>query len=157
MTSPAKKAKGEPLKVVVVGGGNSTPIFAALAKDAGYHVTIMTRKPAEWSKNVGFENEDPGYLDGAKELRRDVDLITDDPAKCIPDAFMIFLAGVPIHHNESILKNIRPHLNKDKPVYIGSICAYGGFNWVATRALGPGKYILFGERASEQMKAIQRN
>jgi len=35
-------------------------------------------------------------------------------------------------------------LDMSKKVFIGSICAYGGFNWVAAEALGPGAYSLFG-------------
>ena len=118
--------------------------MAALAKTAGYRVSILTRRPADWAKQVGFVNEDAGYLDGAKELRAEPDMITSEPKDCIPQADIIFLAGVPIHHNESILKSLAPHIDKKKPVHIGSICAYGGFNWVAARALGEGAYHLFG-------------
>lgn len=142
-SSPAKRVK-EDLRVTVVGGGNSTPIFAALAKRAGYHVSILTRRPADWAKRVGFVNEDPGYINGATELYEEVDLVTSEAKDCIPGSFMIFLAGVPIHHNESILRGLAPYIDKTKKVFIGSICAYGGFNWVASRALGKGEYVLFG-------------
>ena len=131
--------------VCVVGGGNSTPIFAALAKDAGFTVSILTRRPSDWSaSDVGFDNEDEGYMGGKSELRVAVDLITSDPAACIPQADLIFLAGLPIHHNPEVLGNIRPHMDMTKKVFVGSICAYGGFNWVASQALGPGAYSLFG-------------
>jgi opine dehydrogenase len=131
--------------VTVVGGGNSTPIFAALAKDAGHTVAILTRRPDDWDPNdVGFVNDDAGYMGGAKELRVKVDLITADPAACIPQADLIFLAGLPIHHNPEVLGRIRPHMDMTKRVFVGSICAYGGFNWVASDALGPGEYSLFG-------------
>lgn len=121
----SKRAKTtESLYVTVVGGGNSTPIFAALAKTAGHKVAILTRRPKDWAAEVGFKNEDPGYLNGQKEMRVAVDLITDDPSKCIPQSDVIFLAGVPIHHNEEILKKqVAPHMSKTKLVHIGSICA----------------------------------
>ena len=143
----------------VVGGGNSTPIFAALAKQAGYRVAILTRRPADWTTDVGFVNEgaslvddaraltvpkDPAYANGQSEFRAVVDIVTSDASKCIPQSDIIFLAGVPIHHNESILAALAKYVSKEKTVHIGSICAYGGFNWVASRALGPGKYNLFG-------------
>ena len=48
--------------LVVIGGGNSTPIFATLAKTAGWHVTVLTRKPDQWSLDIGFINEDSGYI-----------------------------------------------------------------------------------------------
>jgi hypothetical protein len=30
---------------------------------------------------------------------------------------------------------MKPHLPTDKKVFIGSVCAYGGFDWVANREL----------------------
>ncbi len=48
--------------ITVVGGGNSTPIFAALAADAGHEVAILTRKPAQWNAaDIGFVNDDLGW------------------------------------------------------------------------------------------------
>jgi len=131
--------------VTVVGGGNSTPIFAALAADAGHTVAILTRRPEEWDANdVGFVNDDPGYCDGATEIRVKIALVTSDPAECIPQSDLIFLAGLPIHHNPEVLRRISPHMDMKRRVFVGSICAYGGFNWVASEALGPGEYSLFG-------------
>ena len=43
-----------------------------------------------------------------------------------------------------MLRKIKPHMDMTKKVFVGSICAYGGFNWVAAEALGPGAYSLFG-------------
>ena len=161
--------------ITVVGGGNSTPIFAALAADAGHTVAILTRKPEAWDKDdIGFTNEDLGWYP-QPELRTKVALITSDPAQCIPQSDLIFIAGLPIHHNPKVLRSIRPHMDMTKKVraaaarqpaticthacnhlqprlhpcaptlaaarvqvFVGSICAYGGFNWVAAEALGPG-------------------
>ena len=51
------------MHITVVGGGNSTPIFAALAADAGHTVSILTRKPEAWNKDdIGFVNEDLEYM-----------------------------------------------------------------------------------------------
>ena len=36
--------------ITVVGGGNSTPIFAALAADAGHTVAVLTRRPEAWER-----------------------------------------------------------------------------------------------------------
>jgi hypothetical protein len=89
--------------VTVVGGGNSTPIFAVLSKMAGHKVAILTRRPADWNaKDIGFVNDDPGYCDGEVDVRREIDLVTADPAECIPQSDMIFLAGIPIHHNPEV-------------------------------------------------------
>jgi len=139
----AKRAKTG-MYITVIGGGNSTPIFAVLAKDAGHTVAVLTRRPQDWNaSDIGFVNEDLAWYP-KPELRLAIDLITSDPAECIPQSDMIFIAGLPIHHNPTVLKNIKPHLDMSKPVHIGSICAYGGFNWVAAEVLGPGAYSLFG-------------
>ena len=139
----AKKPK-QSLHITVVGGGNSTPIFAACAADAGHTVSILTRKPEAWNKDdIGFVNEDLDWY-AQPELRTKIELVTADPAACIPQADLIFIAGLPIHHNPEVLRNIKPHMDMSKKVFVGSICAYGGFNWVAAEALGPGAYSLFG-------------
>ena len=39
---------------------------------------------------------------------------------------------------------IKPHLNPHRHVFIGSICCYGGFEWVVRSSLGPGNYSCFG-------------
>jgi len=55
---PKRRTQGtDGRRAAVVGGGNSTPIFAALAKQAGYRVAILTRRPADWTADVGFVNE----------------------------------------------------------------------------------------------------
>ena len=130
--------------ITVVGGGNSTAIFAALAKTAGHDVAILTRRPEAWSAQLGFVNEDAGYLDGAESLEAEVDIITADPAACIPQSDMIFIAGLPIHHNATVLAAIKPHMDMAKKVFVGTICAYGGFDWVAAKTLGAGAYVSFG-------------
>jgi hypothetical protein len=129
--------------ITVVGGGNSTAIFATLALDAGHQVAILTRRPEAWSDVINFVNDDKGWLD-IDGMEGRPTLITADAAECIPHSDAIFIAGIPIHHNPAILKQIKPHLDKSKCVAIGSVCAYGGFNWVAQKALGDANYALFG-------------
>lgn len=111
--------------ITVVGGGNSTAIFAALAKIAGHEVAILTRQPEKWSKTVGFVNEDPTYCGGKEKLEATVDLITSDPAECIPQSKMIFIAGLPIHFNKQMLTSLSPHIKKDNEVFIGTVWYVG--------------------------------
>mmetsp|Transcript_18519 Transcript_18519/g.23572 ORF Transcript_18519/g.23572 Transcript_18519/m.23572 type:complete len:397 (+) Transcript_18519:41-1231(+) len=130
--------------ITVVGGGNSTAIFATQAKLAGHDVAILTRQPEKWSKTVGFENQDPTYLNGEKDFEATVDLVTSDPAECIPQSDMIMIAGVPIHFNYEVMRKLAPHIDREKKVFIGTICAYGGFNWIVADVLGKGNYAIFG-------------
>lgn len=132
-------------KFVVIGGGNSSSIIAVLAKLQGYHVSILTRKPADWSSELSVKNDDKGYLGGVEQVSGTVDLITAKPEECIPEADIIFIAGLPVHLNNLVLREIKPHVNMaNENLYIGTICGYGGFNWVTADELGSGAYKIFG-------------
>eukprot|EP00299_Pterocystis_sp_00344_P002647 c12985_g1_i1.p1 GENE.c12985_g1_i1~~c12985_g1_i1.p1 ORF type:complete len:416 (+),score=78.41 c12985_g1_i1:41-1288(+) len=131
------------LNVVLVGGGNSTLCLAPLVAHAGHKVFILTRRPQDWSKTVTMINEDKNYIP-EERLECVPEKITDDPAEVVPLADVVWLAGVPIHHNPELLRKIKPHLNPEKKVFVGSICTYGGFDWVAKRELEGANYSLFG-------------
>eukprot|EP00924_Labyrinthula_sp_SR-Ha-C_P007053 augustus_masked-scaffold_8-processed-gene-8.3-mRNA-1 protein AED:0.00 eAED:0.06 QI:0/-1/0/1/-1/1/1/0/418 len=134
--------------ITIIGGGNSTPIFATQCKLAGHTVAILTRRPSDWAVDnvVGFRNEDQSYLGGQEKFNAKIDLITSKYEDCIPQSDLIFISGVPIHYNEEILLKMKPFFksNRASPVYIGSICSYGGFNWITTKVLGKGNYFVFG-------------
>ena len=132
----AAVAEGRQLYITLVGGGNSTHCFAPLACSMGHRVAILTRRPQDWSPDgVEVVNDDIQWLPITK-MEGKPEIITSDPAQCIPRSDIIIIAGVPIHHNPTLLRQIKPHLPTNKKVYIGSICAYGGFDWVAHRELG---------------------
>ena len=132
-----------PIVVTLVGGGNSTHCLAPLIAAAGFPVNILTRRPEKWQEEVEVVNEDLGWIK-ATSIKARPDLITSDPAACIPNSDIIWFAGVPIHHNPALLQMIKPHLNPHRHAFIGTICCYGGFEWVVRRELGPGNYTCFG-------------
>ena len=71
-------------------------------------MAILTRRPNDWNANdIGFVNDDPGYIGGRKEVRTKIALVTSEPADCIPQSELIFLAGLPIHHNPTVLRTIK--------------------------------------------------
>lgn len=131
------------LTITLVGGGNSTLCLAPLIASAGYTVNILTRQPDKWAKEIEVVNEDMGFM-RATSIKCIPNLVTKDPAACIPQSDIIWFAGVPVHHNPSLLQNIKPHMTKGKHYFIGTICCYGGFEWVAQRELGVGNYSCFG-------------
>ena len=122
------------LNVVIVGGGNSTHVLAALASEAGHNVTILTRQPEKWSATVTCQNQDPGWLDAIPSIVGNVTVISD-AAACIPAADVVVLGGIPVHHYRAVLQNVCPHISK-QGVLLGSLCAYGGFSWLCQEALG---------------------
>lgn len=132
-----------PLTITLVGGGNSTHCLAPLIAAAGFPVNILTRRPEAWQEEVEMVNEDLGWI-RATSIKARPNLITSDPAACIPQSDIVWFAGVPIHHNPSLLQTIKPHLDPNRHVFIGTICCYGGFEWVVRRELGPGNYSCFG-------------
>ena len=137
----AAVAEGKQLYITLVGGGNSTHCFAPLACSQGHRVAILTRRPQDWATDgVEVVNDDTQWLPITK-MEGKPETITSDPAQCIPKSDIIIIAGVPIHHNPALLRQIKPHLPTNKKVFIGSICSYGGFDWVAHRELDHGSAI----------------
>jgi hypothetical protein len=124
------------LNVVIVGGGNSSHCLAGLASNAGHSVTILTRRPEKWNQQVTCENQDEGWLnqETEKEITGTVNKITKDAAECIPEADVVVLGGIPVHHYRSVLQQVCPHISKPG-VLLGSLCAYGGFSWLCQEAL----------------------
>ena len=133
------------LKIVLIGGGNSTHCLAPLIHDSGHTVTIITRSPEKWSDEITVINEDTNWISMISLNCKPI--ITSDYS-VVKNADLIWFAGVPIHHNPELIKKIKPFISNNKHVFIGSICAYGGFNWVVERELGkPNKefnYTVFG-------------
>lgn len=134
--------KDKVANVTLVGGGNSTHVFAALLAAKGHHVTILTRRQSDWCDVVSCKLEDPGWLteEESREVAGSLKLVTGDASKAIPEADMVVLAGLPVHLYRDMLKVICPHI-KRKGIMLGSLCAYGGFLWLVKEAMG--------ERASE--------
>jgi opine dehydrogenase len=129
--------------VTLVGGGNSTLCLAPLVAAAGFKCNILTRRPNDWHDEVEVVNEDLGWLK-VTSVKSRPDVVTSDAARVIPESDIVWFAGVPIHHNPSLLQAIKNYLPKTRHVFIGTICCYGGFEWVVQRELGPGNYTVFG-------------
>eukprot|EP00808_Paulinella_micropora_P031035 g44080.t1 len=110
---------------------------------ANCKVAILTRRPEDWKEEVTLVNEDLGWL-RITEMTCKPDIITSDPAECIPQSDIVWIAGVPIHHNPELLTKLKPFLKQaleraaaaNTFVHLGSICTYGGFNWVCRKYLG---------------------
>jgi len=118
------------LFITLVGGGNSTLCMAPLIARAGHTCAILTRRPADFSPEVEVVNEDLEWCSDAS-IKCTPDFITSDYAEVVPKSDIVWLCGMPVHHNEEVLKKLKPHLRRGKTVYVGTICAYGGFDWLA--------------------------
>ena len=107
------------LVVTLVGGGNSTHCMAPLLAAAGFPVNILTRRPNDWSNEISVVNEDLGWIRATK-ISCVPNLITSNPADCIPQSDIVWFCGVPIHHNPALLQLIKTHLNPHRHVFIGN-------------------------------------
>lgn len=125
------------LNIILLGGGNSTHCLAPLISASGNKVTIVTRKPENWSDEITVINEDLNWL---KENSIKCKPIITSDYSVVKNADIVWIAGVPIHHNPDLIKKIKPYLSKEKHIFIGSICAYGGFDWVVEKELGKPNY-----------------
>jgi hypothetical protein len=71
-----------------------------------------------------------------------IDVITDNK-EVLRDSDIIIICGVPVQFYKDVFENIRDFV-PSKHFYIGSICAYGGFNWLVEHYLHEKKYTIFG-------------
>ena len=116
------------MKILLIGGGNSTHVFSVLAKYRGHDVTILTRNKDKWSGTLSLDNWDLNLID-KKTITVSGIKIIEDYNSINKDYEMIVLAGVPVEFYEEIMVLLEPHINT--PVYFGSVCAYGGFQLIA--------------------------
>lgn len=129
------------MKITIVGGGTSSIILSVLAKLKYHEVSILTRKPDKWERQLFIHNEDQTW-NSDRILTAYIDNITSD-YDILRDTDIILICGVPVQFYKDIFESIRDYL-PTKHFYIGSICAYGGFNWLVDKYLSGKQYTIFG-------------
>lgn len=129
------------MKITVIGGGTSTMIVSVLAKLKSHDVSILTRNPDKWDHHLEIVNDDLIW-NHRTVIDENIEHITDDRA-VLTDADVIMICGVPVQYYRNVLEDIRPFL-PSKHFYMGSICAYGGFDWLADYYLHGLQFTLFG-------------
>lgn len=125
--------------VCVCGGGHLAHVFAtSLGACADLQVRVLTRRPAEWSRELEIH-----YLDKYL-LRGRIETATDDPALAVAGADIVFVT-TPASIFKEILCRIRPCVESD--AWVGAIPGTGGFDWVARETLGPRTRVFGFQRA----------
>ena len=119
------------MKILLIGGGNSTHIFAILAKHNNYEVVILSREPKKWSNNLLLENRDLELIKQNQIMVSGVRVVSDYSIIESEKFDMIVLAGIPVEFYEEIMVKISPYINYR--IYLGSVCAYGGFDLIAKK------------------------
>lgn len=134
MTAHEAKTMAQ-LNVVICGGGRTGHLTAVLFKQLdGVRVSLLTN-----SRDVidGYRQSERGITammpDGTTRSAR-LDAVTSEPHAVLADADIVIVT-VPAHVRPLLLRTIDGHLPAHKPVYVGAIPGFCGFDWLAERAL----------------------
>lgn len=125
-----------PLNVAICGGGRTGHLTAALFKRLdGVRVSLLTSSRAVID---GHRESEHGITvkmpDGTMHSAR-LDVVSSEPRAALADADIVIVT-VPAHVRPALLRDIATHLPSDKPVYVGAIPGFCGFDWLAERVFG---------------------
>jgi len=122
------------LNVVICGGGRTGHLSAVLFKQVpGVRVSLLTGNVdavAAYQQHGALTVRMPE----GPALTASLDAFGADPAPILADADIVIIT-VPAHVRPALLASITPHLPADKPVYVGAIPGFCGFDWLAEHAL----------------------
>lgn len=91
--------------VCLCGGGSLSHVVAGWLAREGYGVSVFTRSPERWDRNLTIHTPEGGFTVPLKA-------VSADPAEVIADADVVLLT-VPGYGNRDILTAIKPWLKKD--------------------------------------------
>lgn len=124
------------LKVTICGAGNTGHLTAVLfSQNPKVDVTLFSSQPefpATYRKNGGQIH---ALLNDGTLLKESPSCVTACPYEACGDADVIIIT-TPIHVRDNVLKLIQPALPRNKPVFVGAIPGFGGFDWLAEYRLG---------------------
>ncbi|MBC3302965.1 NAD/NADP octopine/nopaline dehydrogenase family protein [Pseudomonas sp. SWRI18] len=122
------------LKVAICGGGRTGHLNAILFKQLpNVQVSMLTGNPEIIEQHARHTPMQALLPDGSTLTAR-LDRVTADAKAAIEDADIVIIT-VPAHVRPQTLQAIVPHLSASKPVYIGAIPGFCGFDWLAEAAL----------------------
>jgi hypothetical protein len=124
------------LNVTVVGAGNLGHVFAGqLGARCDVKISVLSRKAdsiAESMMKSGVTvcRQSPKKGVSDEFVTGKVHRVSSNAKDVIPDADMVIVT-VPSHARLTVLNQIAPHLNSQKPVFLGAMPGLGGFDWIA--------------------------
>ncbi|MCU0117357.1 NAD/NADP octopine/nopaline dehydrogenase family protein [Pseudomonas sp. B2M1-30] len=124
----------KPLKVAICGAGRTGHLNAILFKQLpDVHVSMLTNNREVLEKhaaNIALQ----ALLPDGSTLSARPDRVSTDASVVVADADIVIIT-VPAHARPQTLQTIAPHLSSSKPVYIGAIPGFCGFDWLAEATL----------------------
>lgn len=122
------------MKVTICGAGNTGHLYTGLMSGyPGVDVSLFTRKAKKVRDGLGNDGIAVNHPDGSITRGRP-SVVSDDPREAVHDADVVIITE-PAHIRGTILKQIAAHLPRSKPVYVGAIPGFCGFDLNAADAL----------------------
>ena len=123
------------IKVTIIGAGNTGHLYAGLLSTYTHiQTTLLTRKAVAVNGGLGPQGIQVQLPDGS-HLHGKPHLVTSVASEAVNDADVVILT-VPVHVRGKALADISPHLPLNKPVYVGAIPGFSGFDRMADDILG---------------------
>lgn len=122
------------LNVAICGAGRTGHLAAVLFKQVeGVHVSLLTSNRDVIARHRRGDSRIEAILpDGTTRSAR-LDAVASEADAALADADIVIVT-VPAHARPSLLAQIAAHVPTDKPVYVGAIPGFCGFDWLAERA-----------------------
>lgn len=111
--------------IAIIGGGALGHVTAGWLANKGYEVSLLTRKPEEWSLRLRINTPDEGFIST-------LHVVSSYPIEVIPNADVVLLT-VPGYANECELRVISPYLKAT--CYVGAVFCSSGFFFEALKIL----------------------
>lgn len=122
------------LKVAICGGGRTGHLNAILFKQLPHvQVSMLTRNRSIIEQHA-LQVPMQALLPDGSTVQARLDRVSTDARAAVEDADIVIIT-VPAHARAQTLKDIAPHLTTSKPVYIGAIPGFCGFDWLAEATL----------------------
>jgi hypothetical protein len=125
----------KPLKVAICGAGRTGHLNAILFKQLpNVQVSMLTNNQEVIDRHLANLPMQALMPDGSTLSARP-DRVSTDASVVVADADIVIIT-VPAHARPQTLQTIAPHLSSSKPVYVGAIPGFCGFDWLAEASLG---------------------
>ena len=122
------------LDVVVCGGGRTGHLNAVLFKQVpGVRVSLLTTRQDVIAQHHASSESLTAFVPDAPPLRARLDAVGAE-ASLAAQADLVVLT-VPAHVRAPWLRRVVHALPRDKPVYVGAIPGFCGFDWLAEQIL----------------------
>ena len=122
------------LKVAICGGGRTGHLNAILFKQLPQVQVSMLTSNLELIEQHVRHTPMQALLPDGSTLDARLDRVTTDARTAVEDADIVIIT-VPAHARPQTLQAIAPHLSSNKPVCVGAIPGFCGFDWLAEATL----------------------